>query len=128
MNMFKNSFIKYVFFAILTSAINVGLYLLVYNYVVRNILISNCVAYSVSITFSFITNKKLVFNNSSNEVFKEVLLFLFVKGVAFCLDSIVLVVCLKWIHIPNSISKLIANCSTTFSNYSLNKKLVFKDN
>ena len=123
----KNSFTKYVIFAILTSAVNVGIYLLVYNLIIENIIIANFFAYSISITLSFFINKQVVFKNKGKRIYKQILFFLIVKAIAFGIDSAVLAVCLNIFNIPNAISKLIANCSTTLSNYSLNKKVVFKE-
>ena len=121
-------FIKYVLFAIITTFLNIAIYLLCYNYLVNSILISNIIAYTFSITAQFLINKSLVFKNNSGNLILQITLFLAVKCLAFFIDSAVLVICFKYLHINNFISKLIANCSTTISNYSLNNKLVFKNN
>ncbi len=123
----KNSFVKYVIFAILTSAVNVAIYLFVYNLIIKNIIVANFFAYAISITLSFFINKQVVFKNKMKRVYKQMFFFLMVKAIAFVIDSAVLAICLNIFDIPNAISKLIANCSTTLSNYSLNKKMVFKE-
>lgn len=128
MNILNNKFFKYVFFAIVTSLLNVGTYLLFYNFILENILISNIIAYAVSITISFILNKKVVFKNNGGNIIKQIIFYLLVKLASFTIDSIVLVICKEYIGLSNFIAKLIANMSTTISNYTLNQKMVFKEN
>lgn len=127
MNILNNKFLKYVFFAIITSLLNVGTYLLFYNYIWANIIISNIIAYSISIVVSFILNKKIVFKENSKNIFKQITSYLGVKGISFIVDSIVLVICKNYIRLGNFVAKLIANISTTISNYTLNNKIVFKE-
>ena len=119
-------FIKYVAFALITSLINISVYYLFYNYVLKSIIISNIIAYTISILVQFITNKKYVFKNNSNNYSKQVCLFLLVKLVAFGLDTMVLHLCTKIFKMGQLLAKIIANCSTTLSNYSLNNDMVFK--
>lgn len=122
----NNKFIKYVFFAIITSFLNVVVYLIFYNFIIENIIISNIIAYIVSITSSFIINKKVVFKNENQNILKQLVFYLLVKLISFSIDSLVLVVSIKYIGLSNFLSKLIANASTTISNYTLNNKIVFK--
>lgn len=122
----KNNFIKYTFFAVITSLLNIAVYYLIYNYVIGNILVSNVCAYSLSISSQFIINKVVVFCASKEKISKQFALFIITKIIAFLIDSIVLILCNNLLHIPNLISKIISNSSTTLSNYSLNKKVVFK--
>lgn len=121
-----NKFLKYVCFAILTSIINVGIYLLVYNLIINSILISNICAYTISITFSFLINKVVVFQNKDKKLKKQLTMFLGVKLISFVIDSLVLFICHDILNIGNLISKIIANCSTTLNNYTLNNKHVFR--
>lgn len=127
MNVLNNKFLKYVFFAIITSLLNVGTYLLSYNFIVDNILVSNIIAYAVSITVSFILNKKCVFKNDDGNIKKQILYYLLAKLASFTIDSFVLNICKEYIGLNNFTAKLIANVSTTISNYTLNKKMVFKN-
>lgn len=134
MTSIKNLYVKYekpinyVIFATLTTVLNVLTYLLCYNFVVSNILISNIVAYTVSITASFFMNKKYVFKNDSNSYAKQMLFYLIVKLISFGLDSLVLYILKDILNWSNFWAKLISNASTTFSNYFLNNSWVFKNN
>ena len=121
-----NKFIKYVLSAILVSGLNVGTYYFFYRFILSNIVVSNVIAYAISITVQFIINKRIVFKDRKKSSIKQIGLFLFVKLIAFVLDTIVLFICTKILLLGQLISKVISNCSTTISNYSLNNKMVFK--
>lgn len=123
----NNKFANYVFFALVTSGINVGAYMLFYNCIYANILISNIFAYTISIITSFIINKKLVFKNDNKNFIIQLILYLMVKVVAFGIDSLVLIGLHRFFTINNFLAKLIANTSTTISNYTLNNKVVFRN-
>ena len=123
----KNSLINYILFAVLTSAINIVIFLIFYNYIFHLIIISNIFAYGTSITLQFITNKKYVFKNHSKNTKIQVIKFLLVKLISFFIDSFVLIVCHKFLYLDDFWSKLISNASTTISNYVFNKNIVFKD-
>ena len=120
--------INYIFFACIITLINVLSYILFYNYIYDNALVSNIVAYTISISISFIINKKYVFKNDNKKYLKQIIFFLIVKLISFGIDSAILLLLkdiLKW---NNLLSKIIANASTTISNYFLNNNWVFKDN
>lgn len=127
MNLLNNKFVKYVIFAIITSLLNVGTYMLFYNLIIKNVIVSNVAAYAVSITSSFFINKKVVFKNDNTNLLEQMISYLGVKAVSFAIDSFVLILFVDIFGFNNFISKLIANASTTISNYTLNNKVVFKN-
>ena len=116
----------YVFYSIISSGINVLVYLICYNFIFANIIFSNSIAYIFSITISFLLNKKVVFKNDSNRIFRQMFAYLVVKTIALFIDTAVLHVLKDMLHMSNFWAKIIANCSTTISNYSLNNLWVFK--
>ena len=119
--------IDYVFYSIISSGVNVIVYLICYNIIFANIIFANSIAYIFSITISFFLNKKVVFKNNSNKVFKQMFFYLIVKSIAFFIDTAVLHILKDIFHMSNFWAKIIANCSTTISNYSLNNLWVFKN-
>ena len=60
MIMSNNKFIRYIFFALISSSINIAMYYITYTFIIESVVLSNIVAYTFSIIFQFITNKKLV--------------------------------------------------------------------
>ena len=128
MNMLNNKFFKYVTFSTMTSIINVVVYIISFRCITKNVIISNVIAYTISISLSFVINKNCVFENKNQNVTKQLFLYLVVKIISFIVDSCVLVISVEYLGLNNLISKLIANASTTISNYTLNNNMVFKDN
>ena len=123
----NNKFIRYIFFALISSSINIAMYYITYTFIIESVVLSNIVAYTFSIIFQFITNKKLVYKNCSQKYIKEFLSFCMIKVLAFIIDTSVLYLLVDCVHINNILAKIISNCSTTISNYTLNQKIVFKD-
>lgn len=123
----KNKFIKYVIIASSTTLINVLVYLFSYNIITKNIIISNVFAYIFSITLSFVLNERIVYKCTTKKYKKQIPLFLASKALSFAIDSLVLVSLDKYFNISEVIEKLIANASTTISNYFICDKIVFKD-
>ena len=101
--------------------------MLFYNLIIKNVIVSNVAAYAVSITSSFFINKKVVFKNDNTNLLEQMISYLGVKAVSFAIDSLVLILFVDIFGFNNFISKLIANASTTISNYTLNNKVVFKN-
>lgn len=122
----KITFIKYCFYASMTSLINIIVYFLVYNYIINKIIIANIFAYTFSTIIQFNINKKVIFT-SNNKTIIEFIKFIIVKLSALLIDTLVLNFLVNNLNISNSLSKIISNLSTTITNYILNKNFVFKN-
>ena len=118
--------IQYVFFSILTAVLHVAVFY-VSDLVLVSLILCNVIAYTFSILFSFFINKSVVFKNGDNNYVLQLLKYLVVKFSSFLIDTAVLLMLTHWLAFPNLLAKLIANCSTTFNNYILSKKFVFKN-
>ena len=64
--------ILYVIFGVLTTIVNLIAYYLFSNIININYLISNAIAWIISVVFAYITNKFFVFNNS--DINKDVII------------------------------------------------------
>ena len=123
----RGKFVKYVLIASATTLVNVIVYLLCYSVIIKNIIVSNIFAYVFSITLSFILNERIVYKCQTRKYKKQIPLFLASKALSFAIDSLVLVCLDKYLNISALLEKLIANASTTISNYFICDKLVFKN-
>lgn len=65
----------YVVFGVLTTVVNVVVYVLFANYLGINYLVSNVIAWFLSVLFAYITNRKWVFESKSSNIIKECGLF-----------------------------------------------------
>ena len=120
----KKRFVLYVVLALIISGINIGVYWLVYNLLIKSIIIANICAYTASITISFIINRKIVFGSKKEKILKKFVLYILMKLLALGIDSCVLYILKDCLGVNNLISKIIANTSTTFSNYFISKKIL----
>lgn len=125
--MISTKFLKYIFFALVTSVVNVVSYFLVYNYVFDSILIGNLVAYIFSISLSFIFNQKFVYNSNSKQYGKMISLYLGSKVLSYSLDSLVLIILNLFLKKWVIFNKIVSNASTCILNYYLGKKIFWKD-
>lgn len=123
----RGKFVKYVLIASATTLVNVIVYLLCYSVIIKNIIVSNIFAYVFSITLSFILNERIVYKCQTKKYKKQIPLFLASKALSFAIDSLVLVCLDKYFNISALLEKLIANASTTISNYFICDKIVFKN-
>lgn len=123
----RGKFVKYVLIASATTLVNVIVYLLCYKVLIKNIIVSNIFAYASSITLSFILNERIVYKCQTRKYKKQIPLFLASKALSFAIDSLVLVCLDKYFNISALLEKLIANASTTISNYFICDKIVFKN-
>lgn len=123
----RGKFVKYVLIASATTLVNVIVYLLCYSVIIKNIIVSNIFAYVFSITLSFILNERIVYKCQTRKYKKQIPLFLASKALSFAIDSLVLVCLDKYLNISALLEKLIANASTTISNYFICDKIVFKN-
>ncbi|MDY5992747.1 MAG: GtrA family protein [Bacilli bacterium] len=123
----RGKFVKYVLIASATTLVNVIVYLLCYSVIIKNIIVSNIFAYASSITLSFVLNERIVYKCQTRKYKKQIPLFLASKALSFAIDSLVLVCLDKYFNISALLEKLIANASTTISNYFICDKIVFKN-
>lgn len=61
---FKNEMVSYLFFGVLTTIVNYASFLLFYEGLHINSLVSNAIAFVFAVVFSFVTNKLFVFESS----------------------------------------------------------------
>ena len=67
--------IMYLVFGVLTTVVNIVVYFLSAELLHINYLISNALAWFLSVLFAYITNRKYVFESSSQNILKEAVSF-----------------------------------------------------
>ena len=95
--------IMYLVFGVFTTVVNIVVYFLSAELLHINYLISNALAWFLSVLFAYITNRKYVFESNSQNILKE--------AVSFFNDVI---------------AKVIVNVIVVVLNYVLSKLVVFK--
>lgn len=119
----NKKFIVYMLLALVSSILNIGVYFISYNYLLKSVLFSNFLAYGISISVSFYLNKRYVYKSKSKDYKKMISMYLGSKVLSYVLDSIVLIVLNILLKKYTIVNKLISNASTCILNYFIGDKI-----
>ena len=117
--------ISYIFFGALTTVTNITSFFICVNILGFNYIISNILAWFISVLFAFISNKLFVFS-SKNNYLKEILLFYLSRILSLVIESVVLFVLINGLNTDVLISKIITNILVIIINYFISKFIIFK--
>ena len=122
-------FLKYIIISTITAFINIVIYIICVNTFSLKELISNIIAWILSVLITFFLNRYFVFKVEKAHikiVLLEMLKFYLLRISSLIFDTAVLYFCLKYLLLGNLLSKVIANIGTTFNNYFISKYFIFK--
>lgn len=119
--------INYLFFGFLTTLINVLTFALCV-WLGAHYLLSNVLAFIVSVLFAYITNKKWVFvsSNSDRIDLKELTRFVGSRISTLLLESLILFLFITWMGFNQYGVKIAANIAVIITNYLLSEFIVFQ--
>lgn len=117
--------INYIIFGILTTVVNIVCFQ-IGEPIFANLLITNIVAWFVSVVFAYITNAKFVFKDSSDMSIKQFISFTASRIFTLVIETLLLYVLLDKLNLDSLISKVISNIIVIILNFVLSKLLVFK--
>lgn len=123
--------VNYIIFGVLTTLINYISYVLCTRVFDIDILISNLIAWIISVLFAFVTNKLIVFeskNISIKVIAKEFFAFMVARIFSLALDMGILYVMSDILKINDLIVKIISNVIVIIVNYIISKFIIFKNN
>ena len=89
-------------------------------------LISNALAWFLSVLFAYITNRKYVFESSSQNILKEAVSFFSSRLATGILDMVLMWLFVYFNVVNDVIAKVIVNVIVVVLNYVLSKLVVFK--
>lgn len=123
-------FTKYIIISLITTVINILIYIICAELFKLNEIISNTIAWIISVFITFFLNKIFVFNSRdfSKKTYIELIKFYLLRITSLIIDTIVLYICLKYFALNNVTAKIISNIGTTFNNYFISKYFIFKSN
>lgn len=121
--------VSYLFFGVLTTAVNYLVYLPCYNMVHLSAAVSNVIAWVAAVAFAYLTNKPFVFKShdwSAKTVIPE--LGKFVGGRLFsgALETAIIFVTVDLLVWNGNVMKLITSVIVVILNYVISKLVVFK--
>ena len=121
--------VSYVFWGIITTAINLAAYSL---FRINNIIpvqIATAFAWFISVLAAFITNKFFVFKSSGTSfavLFKESGLFFLSRIFSGVLDVVLMTAAVYLAFFPEKVSKLMVNLIVIAVNYLASKIVIFR--
>ena len=120
--------ISYLFFGVLTTAINYLVYLPCYNWLNLSATVSNMIAWVVAVLFAYLTNKPFVFKShdwSMKTVLPEFGKFLGCRIGSGAAETLIILLTFDCLHWNGNIIKLVTNVLVVILNYIGSKLFVF---
>lgn len=118
--------IMYLIFGVLTTVVNIVVYYIMADMLQIHYMISNIVAWFLSVLFAYVTNRKYVFESKSNEIIKEMISFFGARLATGVMDMVFMWIFVGLHILPDFIAKIISNIFVIIANYVLSKLVVFK--
>ncbi|MET3210894.1 UNVERIFIED_CONTAM: putative flippase GtrA [Paenibacillus sp. PvR008] len=120
--------VNYVVFGVLTTVINLIVYILFTKVLSADYKISITIAWFISIIFAFVTNKLYVFKNDDSRLSllsKEFFLFCLIRLSSLCLDIILMIILVQNARMNDFLAKIVVNFIVIAVNYLASKYIVF---
>lgn len=121
--------LAYIFFGAATTVINILSYELFRKNLQINFIVSNSIAWIISVSFAYITNRKYVFLSDEitiKGIAKEFMSFVSCRLLSGGCDLAMMIVLVSMIRINDSASKIVSNIVVVAINYILSKLIIFR--
>ena len=120
----------YLFFGGLTTITNIIVYTVCTRFILKSVVISNMIAWFLSVLFAFITNRKFVFNSSATtkkQKLQECGKFFMGRFGTGVFDILAMAFSVNILHLNDIIMKISINIVVIILNYLISKLLIFKN-
>ena len=121
--------ILYLIFGVLTTLVNIVSYFLLTDIAGVNYLLSNVIAWVLSVLFAYGTNRVWVFQSQAKgtaAILKEMVSFFGARLFSGGLDMGIMFVCVSLIGLPDGVIKILSNVLVIVLNYLFSKLWIFK--
>ena len=122
----KKELLAYVIFGVLTTIVNIVVYFLFAKVCGVNYIISNIIAWFLSVLFAYVTNRIWVFESSNTNILKEGILFFGGRLFSGILDTGLMILFIDILTMGDMLSKIIVQVIVVIINYVFSKWIVFK--
>ena len=123
----KKEVISYLIFGILTTLVNIVVYTICDDVLQIQYLISNAIAWIVSVLFSYFTNRKYVFESHNSSIINELVKFIGARVSTGIMDMLLMWLFVDVLSMQSMISKIIVNVVVVILNYIFSKLFVFQE-
>ena len=118
--------IMYLIFGVLTTVVNIVVYYIMADMLHIHYMMSNVVAWLLSVLFAYVTNRTYVFESKSQDIMKEMISFFGARLATGIMDMVFMWIFVGLHILPDFIAKVISNVFVIIANYVLSKLVVFK--
>ena len=121
--------LSYLFFGVLTTAVNYVVYLPCYNLLHLSASLSNVIAWAAAVAFAYVTNKPFVFKShdwSAQTVLPELGKFVGSRILSGALETGMIFVTVDVLFWDGNVMKLVTSVLVVILNYVASKLLVFR--
>ena len=121
--------LAYLFFGVLTTAVNYLVYLPCFNWLGLTAAVSNVIAWVVAVAFAYLTNKPFVFRShdwSAKTVVPELGKFLSCRIGSGVMETVIILIAVDILGGNKYLWKLLTNVLVVIVNYIGSKLLVFR--
>lgn len=118
--------IMYLIFGVLTTVVNIVVYYIMADMLQVHYMISNIIAWFLSVLFAYVTNRKYVFESKSQHILKEMVSFFGARLATGIMDMVFMWIFVGFSLLPDFVAKVITNVFVIIANYILSKLVVFK--
>lgn len=122
---FEKEFTLYVVFGFLTTIVNILVYLFFTKLCGVNYIISNVIAWVLSVLFAYITNRIWVFERKNTNIIKEVLTFFAGRMFSGALDTGLMYLFVDVLMTGDVFAKIVVQVVVVIVNYLFSKLIVF---
>lgn len=122
--------IMYLIFGVLTTLVNIIVYFIQTDIFNIHYQVSNVIAWFISVTFAFATNKTFVFKSKKElkkDKFKEFISFYLFRVISLFIDLITMYILVDLLLVDDMVSKILSNVIVVIVNYVFSKMIIFKD-
>lgn len=121
--------LSYLFFGVLTTAVNYVVYLPCYNLLGLSAAVSNVIAWVGAVAFAYVTNKPFVFKShdwSAQTVVPELAKFVGCRVGSGVLETAIIFLTVDCLSFDGNVMKLVTSVLVVILNYVGSKLLVFR--
>ena len=119
-------FLLYVFFGVLTTLVNMGVYAGLFHGCHLPNVPSTIIAWAAAVLFAYVTNRLWVFRSRGKGLLRELLLFVGCRALTGVLDVGIMYAAVDLLRWNAVLWKLISNIIVTAANYLASRFLIFK--
>lgn len=120
--------ILYLIFGVLTTIVNILTYIIFTKVFNLDYLISNLIAWILSVLFAYITNKIYVFESKTNEkkmIVLEIISFFSFRVLSGIIDMTFMYIFVSLLTFNDSLMKIVTNVIVVILNYIFSKLFIF---